>query len=167
LLLDTRLNTTLTTAMPEGYAFSTTVTTKIETAGGAIAVPAGTVIRGVVTGVRPAAAGKAPIIAVNLDFLELKGRSYGIRSTLESIALNDSVLTTTGAATPNTAVAHLLPLDSVSAIFPVKTGELPTRGAAIQLAAGTGAEPAELPAGSLFVIQLDTAITLATSPVAR
>jgi hypothetical protein len=167
LLLDTRLNQTLTTAMPEGYAFSTTVTQKISAANGAVAVPAGTVIRGVITGVRPGGANRPPVIAVNLDFLELRARSYGVRTTLQSIALNDSVLTAAGAAKANTAVARLLPHDSLTAIFPTKPGELPTPGMAIQLAASDTTEPAELPAGSLFVLQLDSALTLVATPTAR
>ena len=167
LRFDARLNKTLTTTTPTGYAFSTTVTQKILAADGAVAVPAGTVIRGVVTGVRAASGSKPPIIAINLDFLELKTRSYGIRSTVESIALNDSVATASGAAKPNTAVARLLPHDSLSAIFPTKPGELATRGIAIQLAAGDSTEPAELPAGSLLVLQLDSALTLVATPNAR
>jgi hypothetical protein len=167
LLLDTRLNRTLSTDMPEGYAFSTTVTQKITASDGSVAVPAGTVIRGVVTGVRPAKGQTPPVIAINLDFLELRARSYGVRTTIENIALNDSVLTTTGTAKANTAVARLLPHDSLAAIFPTKPGELPTPGIAIQLAAADSTEPAELPAGSLFVVRLDSALTLVAGPVAR
>jgi hypothetical protein len=160
MMVDARLEQTLTTAMPEGFAFSTKITRKVTAADGAVAIPAGTVVRGVVTGVRPGSGAKPPVICLNLDFLELNGREYGIRSTVESIALNDSVLATTGATKANTAVARLLPLDSVTAIFPTKPGSLPTYGEAITLSRQKGTEPAELPAGSLLVIQLDSALAV-------
>ena len=159
-LVDARLDQTLTTATPPGFAFSTKVTRKLTAADGAVAIPAGTVVRGVVTGVRPGSTSKPPVICVNLDFLELNGRSYGIRSTVEDIALNDSVLTSSGATKPNAVIARLLPLDSVAAIFPTKPGNLPTFGDAIALLPTKGTEPAELPAGSLLVLQLDSALAV-------
>jgi len=160
MMVDARLDQTLTAAMPEGYAFSTKIIRKVTAADGAIAIPAGTVVRGVVTGVRPSSATKPPVICLNLDFLELNGREYGIRSTIASVALNDSVLTSAGATKANTTVAHLLPLDSVAAIFPAKPGELPTYGEAITLSPLKGNEPAELPAGSVLVIQLDSSLAV-------
>lgn len=159
-LVDARLDQTLTSATPPGFAFSTRVTQKLTAADGAVAIPAGTVVRGVVTGIRPGTASKPPVICVNLDFLELNGRSYGIRSSVQSIALNDSVLTATGTTKPNAVVARLLPLDSVAAIFPTKPGNLPTFGEAIALLPTKGTEPAELPAGSLLVVQLDSALAV-------
>lgn len=159
LLIDARLNQPITTATPEGYAFSTTVTQAISAADGAVAVPAGTVLRGVVTGVRAAGASHAtPVVRVALDFLELGGRSYGIRSSVFGVTLNDSVLTSTGTTRPNSAMARVLSPDSARALFPIAPAGVHV-GTAIALA--PSADGAELPAGSLFIVQLDSAIAIA------
>jgi hypothetical protein len=159
LLMDARLSQTLTTSTPEGFAFSTTVTQKISSADGAVAIPAGTVLRGVVTGVRTATSAKAPVIRLSVDFMELGGRSYGIRSSVFGVALNDSVLTAAGTAKANTAEAHVLSPDSARTLFPIAPAGL-REGTVIALAPASSGEPAELPAGSVLMVELDSAIAV-------
>ena len=105
LLIDAHLDQTLSTARPEGFAFSTQVADAVAAKDGAVAIPAGTVIRGVVVGVRPASGAKPPLICVNLDFLELNGRDYGIRSSVKSVLVNGKPAT-------------ILPRDSIAKLFP-------------------------------------------------
>lgn len=147
LLLTARLDQTITTAMPEGYAISTKVADTIAAKDGAVAVPAGTVIRGVVTGIRPDSGAKTPILCLNFDFLELKGRAYSIRSSVKSVRIND-------------LPATILSRDSAATIFG-NEGAGPPRGVLIALTpSATPGEPAELPAGTMLVVELDSAIAV-------
>jgi hypothetical protein len=146
LLIGVKLDQALTTARPEGFAFSTKVADAIKTKDGAVAVPAGTTIRGVITAVRPGDAAKTPVICLNLDFIELAGRSYGIVSSVKNVLVNDKAAT-------------LLPHDSLG-VFSASNGGYPVKGAAIVLPAAAPGEPAELPAGTMFVIQLDSALAI-------
>ena len=146
LLIGVKLDQALTTARPEGYAFSTKVAEPITAKDGAVAIPTGTTVRGVITAVRPAAGAKAPALAVNLDFMELGGRSYGIVSSVKNVLVNDKPAT-------------LFPHDSLKTLFANNDG-FPIKGTAIALPAAATGEAAELPAGTVLVIQLDSALTV-------
>ena len=146
LLIGVKLDQALTTARPEGYAFSTKVVDPIKAKDGAIAVPAGTTIRGVITAVRAASGGKTPALAVNLDFLELGGRSYGIVSSVKNVLVSDKPAT-------------IFPHDSLKTLFASNDG-FPIKGTAIALPAGAAGEPAELPPGAMLVVQLDSALAI-------
>src|SRR3569833_2612009 len=93
LLIGVKLDQALTTARLESYAFSTKVAEAIKAKDGAVAIPVGTTIRGVITAVRAANGAKPPALAVNLDFLELGGRSYGIVSSVKNVLVNDKAAT--------------------------------------------------------------------------
>lgn len=145
LLVGVKIDQPLTTARPEGFAFSTKVAEAIKAKDGGVAIPEGTTIRGVITAVRPAAGTTTPVICLNLDFLELAGRSYGIVSTVKNVLINDKQAT-------------ILPHDSLATLF---TNEgFPVKGTAIALPPAAPGEPAELPAGTVFVVQLDSALTV-------
>jgi len=147
LLLGVKLDQTITTATPVGYAISTKVADSIAAKDGAVAVPAGTVVRGVVTGVRPDSAAQTPILCLNFDFLELKGRSYSIRSSVKSVRIND-------------LPATILSRDSAATIF-ANAPAGPPKGVLIALAPSlTPGEPATLPAGTTLVVELDSAIAV-------
>src|SRR4051812_41651352 len=147
LLIDTRLDQALSTARPEGFAFSTKVADAVAAKDGAVAIPAGTIIRGVIVGVRPASGAKPPLICVNLDFLELNGRDFSIRSSVKSVQVNGKPAT-------------ILSQDSVAKLFPNEPA-VALRGTIVQLAPPTTpTEPAVLPAGTSFLVQLDSAIAV-------
>jgi len=146
LLIGVKLDQALTTARPEGYAFSTKVVDAIKAKDGAVAVPAGTTIRGVITAVRATSGAKTPAVAVNLDFLELGGRSYGIVSSVKNVLVSDKPAT-------------IFPHDSLKTLFASNDG-FPIKGTAIALPAGAAGEPAELPAGTMLVVQLDSALAI-------
>jgi hypothetical protein len=150
LLVGVRLNQTLSTTKPEGFAFSTTVVEPVKTKTGATAVPTTAVLRGVVSAVRAGSATTTPVICVKLDFLEMNGRSYAIRSSVKNVLVNDKPVT-------------ILPRDSVNAIFPNEPGG-PLKGTAVALTPAAAGEAAELPAGSTFVVELDSALTLVATP---
>jgi hypothetical protein len=147
LVIGARLNQALSTATPVGYAFSTKVTDKISAKDGAVAIPLGTTIRGVVTGVRPAKGNNAPVLLLNLDFLMLNGREYSIRSTVKNVLVDDKPAT-------------ILSRDSVAKMFPNEPN-VALRGTIVELAATKNVgEPPELPPGTTFVVQLDSTITI-------
>ncbi len=147
LLINARLDQTLSTARPEGFAFSTQVADAISAKDGTVAIPAGTVIRGVVVGVRPASGTKPALICVNLDFLELNGRDYGIRSSVKSVLVNDKPAT-------------ILSRDSIATLFPNEPA-VALHGTIVDAhGRHTATEPAVLPAGATFVIELDSAIAV-------
>jgi hypothetical protein len=147
LLIDTRLDEALSTVRPQGFAFSTKVADAVTAKDGSVAIPAGTRIRGVVIGVRPATGTNPPLICLNLDFLMLNGREYSIRSSIKSALVDNRAMT-------------LLPRDSIMKLFPNEPA-VALHGTIVQLPAPNEAtEPALLPAGTSFVIELDSAIAV-------
>jgi hypothetical protein len=147
MMVDAQLTQTITVATPEGYAFSTKVAQKIAAKDGSVAVPPGAVLRGVITGIRPGNATTRPVVCLNLDFLELNGRSYAIRSSVKDVFVNDKPAT-------------ILSRDSVPELFP-KEAAGPPPGTPVVLAhALTAGDPMELPAGTTLVIELDSAIAI-------
>ena len=146
LLIGVKLDQPLTTARPEGFAFSTKVVEPIRAKDGTVAVPEGTTIRGVITAVRPGGGAKTPVICVNLDFIEWNGRAYGIVSSVKNVLVSDRP-------------ARILPPDSL-AVFSANTPGFPVKGAAIVLSPAAAGEAAELPAGTVLVVQLDSALSI-------
>jgi hypothetical protein len=149
LLIGTKLDQTITAATPVGFAFSTKVTNPIAAKDGAIAIPIGTVMRGVVMGVRPGSGANPAIVCLNLDFLELNGRSYGIRSSVKSVLVDDK---------PATILAR----DSIAKLFPNEP-DVALRGTIVALtpsSTAAAAQAAELPVGTTFVVELDSVIAV-------
>lgn len=146
LLVDVQLNQAISSTTPTGFAFSTKVAEPVTAKDGAVAIPAGTVIRGVVTGVRAGTATKPAVICLNLDFMELAGREYGIRSSVKDVLVNDKPAT-------------IFPRDSIAAIFPNDpAGQF--EGTAIAFVAASTADTTPLPVGATLVVRLDSAITV-------
>ncbi|HEY4303732.1 MAG TPA: hypothetical protein VGM82_04660 [Gemmatimonadaceae bacterium] len=146
LLLDVQLDQAISGATPIGYAFSTKVAQAITAKDGSVAIPAGAVIRGVVTGVRAGTGSKPSVICLNLDFMELGGRDYGIRSSVKDVLVNDKP-------------EMIFPRDSIAAIFPNDpAGQF--EGTAIAIASTAATDAAPLPVGTRLIVRLDSAIAV-------
>ena len=148
LTVDTHLNEALSSVRPEGFAFSTKVAQAVTAKDGSVAIPAGTVIRGVVIGTRPGSGATPSLICLNLDFLMLNGREYSIRSSIKNVLVDGKPAT-------------ILPGDSIAKLFP-KEPAVALRGTLVQLPpAKEAGEPALLPAGTSLVVELDSALAIA------
>jgi hypothetical protein len=150
LLIGVRLNQTLSTTKPEGFSFSTNVVDPVKAKNGAVVVPTTAIIRGVVSAIRGGSATQPPVLCLKLDFLELNGRSYGIRSTVKDVLVNNVAM-------------RVLPHDSLAKVFANEPGP-PLKGTGIELQGAAG-EGAELPAGTMLVVELDSTLALVATPV--
>jgi hypothetical protein len=139
-VFDARLNQSLTGETPVGYAFSTNLTAPIDTKDGAAVIPAGTTVRGVVTGVAD-----GPIIRLNIDFLEMPGRSLLMRGSVAAIQPPAPV-----------AAPALLPAAETAKLFPAREGAGGVAFALPKDASGT----ATLPAGTILSIRIDSTLAL-------
>jgi hypothetical protein len=157
MVLPARLDKPLSTAGPVGFAFSATVPADMLAADGAVAVPAGSVVRGVVTGLHPGK-GDVSLIRVDVDLLEMKGESYGIRAEVTGVTPSTPAGTTVQQQGGAPALGTILGKDAADKLLGRdSTAVLPET----TISLGSG-EPgsAALPAGSVLTIKLDTAIAV-------
>src|SRR5579872_4798261 len=83
-VIDTRLNQTIGTKQShEGEAISATVVNPLIAQDGSVAIPAGAVLRGTITGLHHASfPTDQGVIRVNFDQLQMNGRDYPFRGTI-------------------------------------------------------------------------------------
>ena len=94
--MNARLDQTISTSSHEGDAFSATVTDNVMAQNGTIAIPAGTILRGHVTGIHSA---NIPtdqnVIRLNFDELAMNGRAYPFSGSISNVSVKNGVSNST------------------------------------------------------------------------
>ena len=154
---DVRLQTTLSseTATPEQRFEATTAVDIMQN--GQVLIPAGSVVRGVVTAVeRPGRIERVGRLTLSFDQVTVRGRTYPIRGlatqVFESGGIRDEVGTAGAGAGVGGVIGGLL-----GGVKGAVLGAVIGAGGAI---AATEGKDVNLPAGSIVRIRLDSPVTL-------
>lgn len=84
--MSARLNQSVSTSSPDMQAFSATVTDNVYAQDGSIAVPAGAVLEGHVTGAHTAKLpGEKNVIRLNFDALQMNGQNYPFEGSISNV----------------------------------------------------------------------------------
>jgi hypothetical protein len=153
--IDVRLQTTLSseTAVAE-QRFEATTGADV-TQGGAVLIPAGSVVRGVVTAVeRPGRVDRVGRLTLSFDQITVRGRSYPIRGmatqVFESGGIRDEVGTAGAGAGVGGVIGGL-----IGGVKGAVLGAVIGAGGAI---AATEGKDVHLPAGSIVRVRVDSAL---------
>lgn len=144
------LDDNLSTANREGEGVNLTVSENVMAKDGSVAIPAGTMLQGRLTGVHNSQnAGDPNVVRVNFDDLALKGKHYHFMGTVISIQPKDHP---TGSPLGNV-------LSSQDAKKLVSKGMLPPgTGTVITMAPPQVKGDGIIPAGSVFTVRLVSGI---------
>ena len=155
--IDVRLQTALSseTAVPE-QRFEATTGADVRQ-GGAVLIPAGSVVRGVVTAVeRPGRVDRVGRLTLSFDQITVRGRNYPIRGmatqVFESGGIRDEVGTAGAGAGVGGVIGGLL-----GGVKGAVLGAVIGAGGAI---AATEGKDVHLPAGSIVRVRVDSAVRL-------
>lgn len=159
--MNARFDQAISTSNHEGDAFSATVTDNVAASNGAIAIPAGAILRGHVTGVHSGNITEQSVIRLNFDALEMGGRSYPFGGSVSNVTVKNSASSTTvrDAATGAVAGAVLGAVLSGAELSKIVTGGLLGAAAGTVISLGTGdASKATIPAGSTVTVRSNAGI---------
>jgi hypothetical protein len=154
--MNARFDQAISTKNHEGDAFSATVTDNVYAQNGSIAVPAGAVLRGHVTGVHSGNITDQNVIRLNFETLEMNGRTYPFSASISNVTVKNSVSdkTARNAATGAVAGAVLGAVLSGAELSKIITGGLLGAAAGTVISLGTGdANTATIPAGSTVTVR--------------
>jgi hypothetical protein len=159
-----RFDESISTSNREGDRFTATVTDPVYAQNGAVAVPAGAVLSGHVTGVHSGSVvGDQSVIRLNFDELSMNGRTYPFDGSISNVTVKQSNGTTSSTAKDATmgaaAGAVLGAVLSGGDLSRIIGGGLlgAAAGTVISMGQGGGAR-AEIPSGSTVTVR-------ATQPV--
>lgn len=155
--LDVRLGTTLSskTAKVEQRFEATTVADL--TQNGRVLVPAGSLVRGVVSAVDPAdRLHRAGSLTLSFDELSVRGRSYPIRGMATNVFESGGIREEGGTAGVGAGAGAIVG-GILGGVKGAILGAVIGAGGAI---AATEGKDVELPAGSIIRIRLDSAVTM-------
>lgn len=163
--MNARFDQSITTQSHDGDAFSATVTDNVYAQNGAIAVPAGAVLRGHVTGVHTATLPTDQnVIRLNFEEIDMNGRSYPFSASISNVGVQNgrsaSGSTARDAATGAAAGAVLGAVLSGGELSRILTGGLlgAAAGTVISMGQGGGTSPATIPAGSVVTVRSNQAV---------
>jgi hypothetical protein len=159
--MNARFDQSVSTASREGDAFSATVTDNVYAANGAIAVPAGSVLRGHVTGVHSGNIADQNVIRLNLESLDMHGRTYPFSGSVSNVTVKNGASSSTirDATTGAVAGAVLGAVISGAELGRIVTGGLLGAAAGTVISLGTGdASSAMIPAGSTVTVRANTGV---------
>ena len=155
--LDVRLQTTLSseTATPEQRFEATTVVDL--TQGGQVLVPAGSVVRGVVTAVdRPGRLDRVGRLSLSFDQITVRGRTYPIRAMATGVFESGGIREEVGTAGAGAGVGGVIG-GLIGGVRGALLGAVIGAGGAIMATEG---KDVHLPAGSIIRIRLDSPATV-------
>lgn len=155
--LDVRLNTTLSskTAKVEQRFEATTVADV--TQNGAVLLPAGSIVRGVVSAVDPAdRIHRAGSLTLSFDEINVRGRTYPVRAMATNVFESGGIRDETGTAGIGAGAGAILG-GVLGGLKGAILGAVIGAGGAI---AATEGKDIELPAGSIIRIRLDSPVTI-------
>ena len=153
--MDVRLQTTLSseTAMPE-QRFEATTAVDV-TQNGQVLIPAGSVVRGVVTAVeRPGRLERVGRLTLSFDQITVRGRSYPIRGMATQVFESGGVREEVGTAGAGAGVGGVIG-GLLGGVKGAVLGAVIGAGGAI---AATEGKDITLPAGSIVRIRMDSAV---------
>jgi hypothetical protein len=159
--MNARFDQSISTASHEGDAFSATVTDNVYAQNGAIAVPAGAVLRGHITGVH---SGTLPtdqnVIRLNFETLDMNGRSYPFSASISNVNVQNSSNNTVRNATTGAAAGAVLgAVLSGGELSKIVTGGLLGAAAGTVISMGQGGtSSATIPAGSTVTVRSNQAV---------
>jgi hypothetical protein len=154
---DVRLQTTLSseTAMPE-QRFEATTAVDI-TQEGTVLVPAGSVVRGVVTDVkRPGRIDRAGSLTLSFDQITVRGRSHPIRAMATQIFESGGIREEAGTAGVGAGAGAILG-GLIGGVKGAVLGAVIGAGGAI---AATEGKDINLPAGTIVRLRMDSPVTI-------
>jgi hypothetical protein len=155
--LDVRLQSTLSsdTAKPEQRFEATTVVDL--TQDGQVIVPAGSVVRGVVSSVSPAGrVDRTGSLTLSFDQITVRGREYPIRGMATQVYKSGGIREEVGTAGAGAGVGGIIG-GIIGGVEGALLGAVIGAGGAI---AATEGKDVELPAGSIVRIRLDSPVTV-------
>jgi len=154
-----RFDQSISTSNHEGDRFSMTVTNPVYAQNGAVAIPAGAVLTGVVTGVHSAKVpGERNVIRLNVNALHMNDRAYPFSGNISNVkvenasgASNKTIRNTLIGGAVGTALGAIVTGGEAAGLI---TGGILGAGAGAIISLGNGSnEPATIPAGSSVTIQ--------------
>lgn len=167
-VLDTRLNQSIgTKSSREGEAISATVVNPLIAQDGSVAIPAGAVLDGTITGLHHAGfPTEQAVIRVNFDRLRMNGRSYPFSGVISDVNVENRGNTLTSAATSRAAVTGAVAGAALGTIFTggalsgLVTGGLLGAGAGTAVSLGVGNAESFIPEGSRMQVQATQGVRL-------
>lgn len=160
-----RLDQSVSTASHDGDSFRATVADNVYASDGTIAIPAGAVLQGRVTGAHTAKIpGEQNVIRLDFDDLYMRGRSYPFSGSISNVDVQGGggVSSHTGrnAAIGGAAGAVLGGILSGGEVSKMIAGGLlgAAAGTVISMGTGTAGTDAVIPAGSLVTVRSNEGI---------
>jgi hypothetical protein len=153
--IDLRLQTTLSseTAVPE-QRFEATTAVDV-TQGGAVLIPSGSVVRGVVTAVdRPGRVDRVGRLTLSFDQMTVRGRNYPIRGMATQVFESGGIREEVGTAGAGAGVGGVIG-GLLGGVRGALLGAVIGAGGAI---AATEGKDVHLPAGSIIRIRMDSPV---------
>ena len=159
--MNARFNQEISTKNDEGDAFSATVTDNVMAKNGAIAVPAGAMLRGHVTGVHSGNLKDQNVIRLNFEKLEMGGRTYPFNGSISNVTVKTGTTSSLGRSAATGAVAGgvLGAVLSGAELSKIITGGVLGAAAGTVISLGMGdATKATIPAGSTVTVRSNTGV---------
>jgi hypothetical protein len=162
-----RLDQSISTSNHEGDAFAATVTNAVYAQDGTVAIPAGAMLRGHVTGIHTS---NLPtdqnVIRLDFDELRMNGRSYPFSASISNVDVQNQGTggigsnTARDAATGAAAGAVLGAVLSGGELSKIITGGLLGAAAGTVISMGTGGGNAVIPAGSTVTVRSNQGVQI-------
>ena len=159
--MNARFDQAISTSNHEGDTFSATVTDNVYASNGAIAIPAGAILRGHVTGVHSGNINDQNVIRLNFETLDMRGSSYPFSGSVSNVTVKNGASNSTvrDAATGAVAGAVLGAVLSGAELSKIVTGGLLGAAAGTVISLGKGdASTATIPAGSAVTIRSNAGV---------
>jgi hypothetical protein len=159
-----RFDQSISTSNREGDQFTATVVDPVYAQNGAVAIPAGAVLSGRVTGVHSGSVvGDQSVIRLDFDELRMNGRTYPFEGSISNVTVNQSngrSSTAKDATVGAAAGAVLGAVLSGGELSKVLTGGLlgAAAGTVISMGNGGGGARAEIPSGSTVTVRATQAV---------
>jgi hypothetical protein len=163
-----RLNQSIgTSSSHTGDTFSATVVNPVYARDGSVAVPAGTILHGHITGVHHSTVpGEQSVIRLAFDDLQMHGRTYPVTASISNVALErqstapNSSTTARGAVTGAAAGSTLGAIISGADLSKIITGGLLGAAAGTVISMGTGGTENAIPASSTLSVRTNEDIRI-------
>jgi hypothetical protein len=155
--LDVRLQTPLSSETATAEQRFEAVTAVDVTQNGAVLIPAGSVVRGVVTDVkRPGRIDRVGSLTLSFDQITVRGRAYPIRAMATQIFESGGIREEAGTAGVGAGAGAILG-GIIGGVKGAVLGAVIGAGGAI---AATEGKDVNLPAGSIIRLRMDSAVTV-------
>jgi hypothetical protein len=158
-----RLDQSISTSSHDGDSFSATVAEPVQAQDGTIAIPAGSVLRGHVTGAHAAKIpGEQNVIRLAFDDIRIAGRTHPFSGSISNVTIQTEGgnTTTRDAATGAAAGAVLGAILSGGEVSKIIAGGLLGAATGTVISMGSGSSAAVIPAGSTVTVRATEAVQI-------